>query len=172
MRAEATPREAELETQGHLIVDLNRLDDGGEIYEGETSPDVVDIGDNEFVQPKGGIRYKLNIQALGTELLVRGFISQIFVCRCAGCDKSFDLEVKEDDFIDSFEIIEENAFPDLTNALREAIILDLPAYPRCSESCKGLCGACGTNLNDSECSCDVDHGDDCWSALDALDSLE
>lgn len=160
-----------METQGHLIVDLNRLDAEGEIYEGETSPDVMDIGDNEFVQPKGGIRYKLNIQVLGTELLVRGSISQIFVCRCASCDKNFDLEVKESDFIDSFEIIEENAFPDLTNVLREAIILALPAYPRCSEFCKGLCGACGINLNDRECSCNVDHGDDCWSALDVLDSL-
>ena len=161
-----------METQGHLIVDLNRLDAAGEIYEGETSPDIMDIDNNEFIRSKGGIVYKLNIQPLGTELLVRGTLSHMFVCRCSSCDKSFDLEVKESDFIESFEINEENAFPDLTNALREAIILDLPAYPRCSETCKGLCGACGGNLNDSECSCNVDHGDDCWSALSALDSLE
>jgi uncharacterized protein len=161
-----------LETQGRLIVDLNRLDAAGEICEGETSPDLIDIGDNGFVQPNGGIRYKLTIQALGNELLVRGSLSQMFVCRCVCCDKSFDLEVKESNFIESFEIIEENTLPDLTKALREAIILDLPAYPRCSESCKGLCGTCGVNLNDGECSCNADHEDDCWSALDALDSLK
>jgi len=161
-----------LETQGRLIVDLNRLDRDGEIYEGETSPDVLDLGESEFVQPQGGIVYRLMIQALGTELLVRGRIAQKFICRCALCDKVFDLEVKEDDFIDSFEINEENAFPDLTNPIREAIILDLPAYPRCSESCMGLCSGCGGNLNDDECGCDTGRGSDCWSALDALDSLE
>ena len=161
-----------METQGRLIVDLSRLDAAGDIYEGETAPDILELEDNEFICPKGGISYKLTVQALGSELLVRGSLCQTLVCRCAGCDKSFELEVKEADFIDSFEINEENAFPDLTNALREAIILNLPAYPRCSESCKGLCGTCGVNLNDGECSCNADHENDCWSALDALDSLK
>lgn len=165
-------REAMLETQGRLIVDLNRLDSEGETFEGVTSPDVLDFEDNEFIRPKGGISYKLFIQALGSELLVRGSLAQIFVCSCVGCDKTFDLEVKSADFLDSFEINEENAFPDLTNAIREAIILDLPAYPRCSKSCKGLCSVCGANLNDSECGCNTDSGSDCWSTLDALDSLK
>ncbi len=161
-----------METQGRLIVDLSRLDADGELFEGETSADILDIGDNEFIQPQGGIHYKLDIQALGSELLVRGSLSQMFTCRCALCDKSFELEANESDFVDSYEIIDKNAFPDLTNELRESIILALPAYPRCSESCKGLCGTCGINLNDSECSCNVDHEDDCWSALSAIGLLK
>ena len=161
-----------MKTQGRLIVDLNRLDADGELFEGETSEDVIALEENEFFKSSGGIAYKLTIQALGSELLVRGSLVQKFVCRCAMCDKSFNLEVKESDFIDSFEISDENAFPDLTYAIREAIILNLPAYPRCSESCKGLCGVCGVNLNDNDCKCNVESGDICWSALDALGSLE
>ena len=161
-----------METLGRLIVDLNRLDPDGEIFEGETSPDVIGLEENEFVESRGGIVYKLKIQALGTELLVRGSVAQMFICRCALCDVSFDLEVKEADFIDSFEISEENAFPDLTNALREAIILNLPAYPRCRESCKGLCNTCGIDQNTNDCKCNSGAGDDRWSALDAFDSIE
>ena len=71
-----------------------------------------------------------------------------------------------------FEIFEENAFPDLTDAIREAIILNLPAFPRCSETCRGLCELCGADLNQSTCDCNKKRGDVRWTALDILDSLE
>ena len=158
-----------METQGRLIVDLERLKEGGELLEGETSPDIVDLEDNVgFVAAQGGIVYKFNIEAIGTELLVRGSLLQRFSCRCSFCDRNFNLEVKESRFIDSFEINEEISFLDLTDEIREVIILNLPAYPRCSESCKGLCGICGVNLNKSGCECNKDHADDRWSAFDAL----
>lgn len=159
-------------TPGRLIVDLNRLDSEGELFEGKTSPDVTDIGDDEFVQPRDGIAYKLHIQALGSELLVRGSLAQKFSCRCSICDKPFDLLVEEDNFVETFEIFEENAFPDLTDAIREAIILNLPAFPRCSETCRGLCELCGADLNQSTCDCNKKRGDLRWTALDILDSLE
>jgi len=158
-----------LETQGRLIVDLDRLQEGGESYEGETAPGIIDLGDNEgLIEADGGIIYKLRFEVFGTELLAQGSLMQHFKCRCSLCDTPFDLEVKESCFVDSFEINEEISFLDLTNEIREAIILNLPAYPRCSESCKGLCSSCGANLNKSGCECNTDHGSDCWSMLDVL----
>ena len=35
----------------------------------------------------------------------------------------------------------------------EHTILALPSYPLCDETCKGLCGACGVNLNEETCNC-------------------
>ncbi len=43
---------------------------------------------------------------------------------------------------------------DITNDLREEIILGYPLKPLCREDCKGLCSICGGNLNESECGCD------------------
>ena len=40
------------------------------------------------------------------------------------------------------------------NELREAVMLDLPAQPLCSEQCQGLCPQCGKNLNEGACDCD------------------
>jgi uncharacterized protein len=42
---------------------------------------------------------------------------------------------------------------DLDPYLREQIVLALPGYPVCKESCKGLCTVCGGNLNERECGC-------------------
>jgi uncharacterized protein len=54
---------------------------------------------------------------------------------------------------------------DLDPFLREQIILALPAYPVCDESCKGLCPVCGANLNERECGCDRHVPDPRWAGL-------
>jgi uncharacterized protein len=43
---------------------------------------------------------------------------------------------------------------DLDPILREQIVLAMPGYPVCKESCKGLCPVCGANLNERECGCE------------------
>jgi uncharacterized protein len=57
---------------------------------------------------------------------------------------------------------------DLDPVVREQILLALPSYPVCGESCKGLCPVCGTNLNERECACDRRVPDPRWAALEKL----
>lgn len=157
-----------METPGHLIVDVARLTAGGEWYRGETSPEVLDLGESELFRPLGGIAYALFIQALGSELLVRGELKLRLECVCSRCAGVFETEAEERAFIASFEISEAAEFLDLTEEVREAIILALPRYPVCREACRGLCLTCGANLNTRACSCRKAGKDDRWSALDAL----
>jgi uncharacterized protein len=42
---------------------------------------------------------------------------------------------------------------DLTPALQEQILLDLPMRPLCKPDCRGLCIECGKNLNEGSCDC-------------------
>ncbi len=46
-----------------------------------------------------------------------------------------------------------NGILDLTEALREQILLDLPMRPLCRPDCRGLCIECGKNLNEGLCDC-------------------
>ena len=46
--------------------------------------------------------------------------------------------MKVEDFTTSVEIGEKTTEVDLTNELRESIILALPTYPVCSETCPGV----------------------------------
>jgi uncharacterized protein len=54
---------------------------------------------------------------------------------------------------------------DLDPIVREQLVLALPGYPVCKESCKGLCPVCGANLNDRECGCDRHVPDPRWAGL-------
>ena len=42
---------------------------------------------------------------------------------------------------------------DLTHEIEEQVSLEVPVKPLCGENCKGLCPECGTDLNQSTCSC-------------------
>jgi uncharacterized protein len=43
---------------------------------------------------------------------------------------------------------------DISEDVRQAIVLEIPAWPLCSETCKGLCPQCGAELNINACSCE------------------
>jgi uncharacterized protein len=157
-----------LETQARLIVDVARLDEDGERYQGELSLALLDLGESAVFAPKGDLTYDLFIQALGTELLVRGTLSLPLSCICVRCGGEFPKVAQESDFVTSIEISEATDFLDLTDEVREAIILDLPDYPVCHETCKGLCMTCGKNLNKEICSCQKAGSDRRWATLEGL----
>ena len=157
-----------METQGRLIVDVVRLSKGGEWFRGETAPELLELGESEFVTPEGGMMYAVHVQIFDTELLVRGKVSQRMACICSRCADTFETEIGESDFIHSIEINATTDFVDLTEEVREAIILALPGYPVCRETCKGLCMTCGANLNKTTCRCRENGNDDRWAALGGL----
>ena len=141
------------EVDSKLIIDASRVDPEGETLEGEV--DCIDI-DEEFVRPFGGVRYRLTAQVFGTELLVRGHLEQDFDLVCSRCGKDFDDTIKVEDFTASYEVAENAPEIDVTEDIRESVLLELPNFPVCDENCVGV-------EQKSEMP-----SDDRWGALDAL----
>jgi len=54
---------------------------------------------------------------------------------------------------------------DLSEFLRQNVILALPSAPICSPDCKGLCPICGKNLNEGQCRCSERKTDPRWKKL-------
>lgn len=44
---------------------------------------------------------------------------------------------------------------DISEDVRRALVLEIPTWSLCSETCKGLCPECGADLNTAECSCEM-----------------
>jgi len=57
---------------------------------------------------------------------------------------------------------------ELNDVLREFVLLSLPMQRLCSESCKGICPACGQNRNQQQCECKTTAVDDRWAVLKQL----
>ena len=69
---------------------------------------------------------------------------------------------------------DDEAFPiegdqvDLAQAVREAVLLELPGDVLCRDDCAGICPVCGVDRNQGSCDCDTTVRDERWAALDDL----
>ena len=57
---------------------------------------------------------------------------------------------------------------DLLPLVRDALLLELPLAPLCSDDCAGLCPTCGAPIADGPCGCAAAPADPRWAALDVL----
>ncbi len=57
---------------------------------------------------------------------------------------------------------------DLTEGVRESMLLSLPMRYKCSDACKGLCDQCGADLNKTACGCTQERVDPRWQGLEKL----
>lgn len=121
----------------------------------------------DILTPVGPILSDLTIQLFDKELLVMGECSAEFEGICCRCGKAISLKISSEvNFSD--EISVETGEFDLTNELRECILLALPNHPLCRVDCKGLCSQCGKPLSEGKCSCKKNEKTSVWDALDNI----
>lgn len=68
---------------------------------------------------------------------------------CARCLLSYGLDFKKE-FDFDYDVKGKTTL-DLTEDIRQEIILEYPLKLLCKPDCKGLCQICGKNLNEGEC---------------------
>jgi uncharacterized protein len=42
---------------------------------------------------------------------------------------------------------------DISEGARQALVIQIPVWPLCTQTCEGLCYGCGVNLNEEHCIC-------------------
>ena len=101
-------------------------------------------------------------------VIVRGTARAVIESPCARClkptetdvtaeveeafirDQGQEREADDDQYMYSGHVLE------LDDAVRTALLLELPSRILCKEDCRGLCDQCGADLNIHECSCQKD----------------
>ncbi len=106
--------------------------------------------DNPDVHFEKDIEYDLHAQIQNGAVLVIGKVRTPATLRCSRCLKVFRQPLQVSQFVYHKELAGED-FVDLTENLREDIILELPQRALCRPDCKGLCPVCGRDLNEGPC---------------------
>ena len=151
-----------------IKINILRLTSDGKIYEGFEKPSMLDIEDTEYIKCPKDIKYSLEASLVNNGVLVRGVAEIDIICKCGLCLNNYTYKVKNSEICHFYEKPNKNEI-DLTDDVREDILLSFPIHFKCSENCKGLCAECGQNLNEDECSCSKSSKDDnLWSELDKL----
>lgn len=90
-----------------------------------------------------------------------------------GIERQFYMKMPEnlEDPLEVFPVDAKNQKLDISDMLRQEIILHLPLIPVCSESCKGICPTCGQNLNEKQCNCPKEETEGDYKPLAKLKDL-
>ena len=115
-----------------LIVELRNLPEGGIHREGTMPVSFFGLEASDPVRPTSPLTYSLDIERDGKELIAQGSVKTTFNLECGRCAERFGYALDLPDF--TLEVPVENALTiDLTEPLREDILLALPSYPRCED---------------------------------------
>jgi uncharacterized protein len=114
-----------------------------------------------MVRVPTGAELELEVQLEGvTEgVLVTATVEAPLAGECARCLEPFTsaMTVRFQELFELAEgvtgpdgyVLDDAGFLDLEPALRDALVLDLPLSPLCTEDCLGLCAECGVRLADA-----------------------
>jgi len=167
-----------------LKVDLRQLERRGRLsIDDDVPPDAPlwhDLG-LRFTEP---LRVRLEAQYAGRDVLVRGTLEGTAELDCSRCLKALTVPLQEEvaylfrpgiteteaDDAEIYVLPERSDELDLSEVVREQVLLSAPQYAVCEEACRGLCPKCGANLNEEQCRCEDETGDDRWAALRKLRS--
>lgn len=164
------------------ILSLAAVARGETRVEGAISPEdpLWDRSGFELAEP---LRVDLRAQSVGEGVLVRGRIHARLGLECRRCLAPVAVEVADEVTLlyeplaeGEEEELDGEVYPlpgrgdtlDLKPALREELILRVPDFVVCSETCRGLCPSCGANLNETTCECVPAAESSPWSALKNL----
>lgn len=149
----------------------------------EHSSDSLNLNEDEefeqcFTHP---VKIKATINKVGVQYFFHVIFDTIAHFTCYRCLDEFEQAIHDEfrlvystekEFFTTSEeendirlLSSETIDIDITNDIRESLLLTIPMKILCSEDCKGLCSQCGVNWNHETCNCRVDHIDPRWEAL-------
>ena len=114
---------------------LAEIPEDGLHLEGQLDGSLFDIDPGD-AQPTGPLEYQLDLLPSGEVLLVTGSVRACFRRECVRCLEPFEEVISLDPYAADVET-EGKGTIDLTERLREDILLALPAYPHCDSTGDG-----------------------------------
>ncbi len=169
-----------------MVIDLREFEDFPVTVELEARPG--EIGPfADTVTRVDRVTFRLSLQKSGDEYFCQGKAGASVQMMCSRCAGLFETELSEStDFIIRSDVLPKpselgtldsedyvythgnGTLADVTEMVRQALVLAVDLKPLCREECKGLCPVCGINLNERTCQCVRTTSDGRWDDLKGL----
>ncbi|HZR17185.1 MAG TPA: YceD family protein [Verrucomicrobiae bacterium] len=158
-----------------ILVNLRHLEAHPIQLSGDVTVGELDIETrDDVIQLSHPLRYDLEVQKLEDGLLVQGRLSLPLRCQCVRCLKPFEYLLELPRWTAHLPLQGEDSVPivndcvDLTPALREDILLELPQHPLCERECRGLRKASAGKSKTSSSLGQPNQGSPAWNELNKL----
>lgn len=159
--------------KNRFTVNLELLPEEGQEVREELDPGFFELPKADGA-PAGPVEIDGRVQRFENELLFTGYVGAPFQFTCTGCLREFVQTIELENTAVAHEI-ETGGEVDITDEVREEVLLNFPAHPRCTDADDELeCLIDPRYLAvDKKAGGDVETpptppADDRWSALDGL----
>ncbi len=160
-----------------LKINIKQLTNEGMDFSGKVFSESIGlkISESEVDITFGkNVKYALHVSSVSGGILVAGKISLKVESECGRCLEKYVFSLIMAEVCHFYENVSGD-YLDITDDIREDILINLPSKYICSDDCGGLCPSCGKNMNQEKCDCHIKLQTDDkveenpWSALDKLD---
>lgn len=131
-----------------MRINVNRVPEEGLKLDGTYDPQLLDMARPDAV-PAAPISVTGLARKQEDELIVEVSARCVLECTCARCLTCFESVIKKHCLF-TYDVSTRHVV-DITEEVREELLLDYPLISVCEPACRGLCPRCGENLNDSDC---------------------
>ena len=147
---------------------VSRVEKEPVLLEGSEPPEFWALPEEDTYTPETPVTYELQVKAVAGAILVNGTVRGTVSASCGRCLEPVTFEICASEielYYPKDEIRDEEL--DITDDVRDELLIELPMNPLCSDDCEGLCPVCGVNRNEESCSCSR-QGNLAWGALDGI----
>ncbi len=160
-----------------LTVNVATISEGQSRFEADVSVDDADLEQSpEFNHP---IHILHDFNKVGDDVFIKTKLTTKVDLTCDVCLDEFKLDLdetvdiiltKDSDLVergeeDVYLITDSTTQVDITDSVRQSLLLSIPFKKVCRDECQGLCPICGINLNYEKCSCVTEKIDPRWQEL-------
>lgn len=162
-----------------MKIHISNLSEG--VHQYDFHEDASELGlDERF---GGQVMVKAELEKRRSQFFLRVKLETVGRFICDRCADEFDMSLsneyrmayvfsrKDAEGYDEDEIAlikESTNVIDISDDVRQFVILSVPLKLLCKEDCAGLCSTCGANLNYEECKCEKDAFDPRWETLRSM----
>ena len=155
-----------------MVFDIEEISDGGLNFSFLLNKDQLEV-DQAGLSVNVDIAVSGSLTRIGDDVYLKGKVVTDVVASCSRCldtlsypvdsDLKSHFVLSDDRSISKRDVelhasdidaeVYENQQIDLTQSIRDSILLAVPVICLCEENCKGICSQCGKNLNQGLCKC-------------------
>ena len=163
-----------------MKINVHSLNVGVHIFEFDLDKSELDLEKQDFFIKEIALKCTVNKGEKNVYIASTARVQVNFVCD--SCLVDF-VDVLEDEFSIFYtsdkeivnyddeqvvQLLKPGTPIDLTNGLKENLLLAIPMKIACSKDCKGLCLTCGINLNEHKCACKKTAVDPRWAGREQV----
>jgi uncharacterized protein len=160
-----------------MKINISKLSDGEHNYTFITKPSELEIDESRFNKP---VYVEVTLEKSRRQIFLKANVYTVGRFQCDRCVEDFDLvlensyrmyyvyseeESKKYEPDEVMVITPETNEIDISDDVRQMVLLSVPMKLLCYEECLGLCPRCGKNLNFEVCTCKVEEIDPRWAPL-------